>query len=111
MLLFLSGIYNRRNAINENYGRELMELFTLGADRGAYTETDVRELARALSGWRADWQDPDGFVNFRFDSNALRQRHEVAVGGHRRTRAAAPSTGATRARSCSRTRGTARSSC
>jgi uncharacterized protein (DUF1800 family) len=69
MLLWLSGIDNRRNAINENYGRELMELFTLGADRGAYTETDVRELARALSGWRADWQDPDGFVNFRFDSN------------------------------------------
>ena len=69
MLVFLSGIDNRRNAINENYGRELMELFTLGADRGAYTETDVRELARALSGWRADWQDADGFVNFRFDPN------------------------------------------
>ena len=29
-----------------------MELFTLGADRGAYTETDVREQARALTGWR-----------------------------------------------------------
>lgn len=69
MLIWLSGIHNRRNAINENYGRELMELFTLGADRGAYTETDVREIARALSGWRADWQDPDGFVNFRFDPN------------------------------------------
>jgi hypothetical protein len=66
MLLFLSGIYNRRNAINENYGREVMELFTLGADRGAYTETDVRELARAFSGWTADWQDDVGFVNFRF---------------------------------------------
>ena len=44
-------------AINENYARELMELFTLGADRGAYTETDVRELARALTGWDADWSD------------------------------------------------------
>jgi uncharacterized protein (DUF1800 family) len=65
MLVFLSGISNRRNAINENYGRELMELFTLGADRGAYTESDVRELARALSGWTADWTD-DGFANFRF---------------------------------------------
>ena len=32
-----------------------MELFTLGADRGAYTEDDVRELARALTGWRSDW--------------------------------------------------------
>ncbi len=68
MLIFLSGIENRRNAINENYGRELMELFTLGADRGAYTEADVRELARALSGWRADWTD-DGFTSFRFDPN------------------------------------------
>jgi uncharacterized protein (DUF1800 family) len=69
MLVFLSGIDNRRNAINENYARELMELFTLGADRGAYTETDVRELAKALTGWRADWIDPDGFQNFRFDPN------------------------------------------
>ena len=43
-----------------------MELFTLGADRGAYTETDVRELARALTGWRADWSDGDGLQNFRF---------------------------------------------
>jgi uncharacterized protein (DUF1800 family) len=68
MLIFLSGISNRRSAINENYAREVMELFTLGADRGAYTETDVRELARALTGWTADWVDPDGFENFRFVS-------------------------------------------
>jgi uncharacterized protein (DUF1800 family) len=67
MLLFLNGIGNRRNAINENYSRELMELFTLGADRGAYTETDVRELAKALSGWRADWVDGVGYTNFRWD--------------------------------------------
>ena len=67
MLVWLSGLDNRKSAINENYGRELMELFTLGADRGAYTETDVRELARALSGWRADWVSGQGFVNFRFD--------------------------------------------
>jgi uncharacterized protein (DUF1800 family) len=68
MLLFLNGIENRKGAINENYGRELMELFTLGADRGAYTETDVREISRALSGWRADWVDPTGWANFRFVS-------------------------------------------
>ena len=37
---------------NENYGREMLELFTLGANRGAYTETDVRENARALTGWQ-----------------------------------------------------------
>ena len=67
MLVFLDGISNRRNAINENYGRELMELFTLGADRGAYTETDVRELAKSLSGWDADWLDDVGLANFRWD--------------------------------------------
>jgi uncharacterized protein (DUF1800 family) len=68
MLVFLSGISNHKWAPNENYARELMELFTLGADRGAYTETDVRSLARALTGWRADWNDALGFVNFRFDA-------------------------------------------
>jgi hypothetical protein len=68
MLVWLSGLDNRRGAINENYARELMELFTLGADRGAYTEQDVRELARALSGWRADWVDGEGLVDFRFDA-------------------------------------------
>lgn len=67
MLLWLNGIDNRKGAINENYGRELMELFTLGADRGAYSETDVREIAKALSGWRADYVDGIGFTNFRFD--------------------------------------------
>ena len=68
MLVFLNGIDNRRRAVNENYARELMELFTLGADRGAYTETDVRELARALTGWRADWDDTEGLHDFRFDT-------------------------------------------
>jgi hypothetical protein len=65
MLQFLDGMSNRRGAVNENYARELMELFTLGADRGAYTETDVRELARALTGWRADYDN--GWVNWRWD--------------------------------------------
>jgi uncharacterized protein (DUF1800 family) len=65
MLQFLNGMSNRRGAVNENYARELMELFTLGADRGAYTETDVRELARALTGWRADYNN--GWVNWRWD--------------------------------------------
>jgi uncharacterized protein (DUF1800 family) len=66
MLLWLDGVDNRRNRPNENYARELMELFTLGADRGAYTETDVRQLARCLTGWRADWSAELGNHNFRF---------------------------------------------
>jgi len=65
MLQFLDGMSNRRGAVNENYGRELMELFTLGADRGAYTETDVREIAKALSGWTATYSN--GWTNWRWD--------------------------------------------
>ena len=67
MCIWLNTTDNRRGAINENYGRELMELFTLGADRGAYTETDVRELARALSGWTRSYTDGIGYHSFRFD--------------------------------------------
>jgi uncharacterized protein (DUF1800 family) len=52
MLVWLNGNQNVKGKPNENYGREMMELFTLGADRGAYTETDVREQARALTGWQ-----------------------------------------------------------
>src|SRR5437879_5621270 len=54
MLLWLDGVKNTNRAPNENYGREMMELFTLGASNG-YTETDVREQARALTGWHADF--------------------------------------------------------
>jgi hypothetical protein len=67
MLLWLNGIENRRRAPNENYARELMELFTLGAGRGAYTETDVRQMALCLTGWRADWVSGTGWTNFRYD--------------------------------------------
>jgi uncharacterized protein (DUF1800 family) len=74
MLLWLDGIDNTKYDPNENYAREVMELFTLGADRGAYTEKDVRELARAFTGWRATWSDPDGWGNFRYDAN----RHDNA---------------------------------
>ncbi|MBN8584388.1 MAG: DUF1800 domain-containing protein [Ignavibacteria bacterium] len=49
MLIYLDGRYNIVGNPNENYGRELLELFTMGI--GNYTETDVREAARALTGW------------------------------------------------------------
>jgi uncharacterized protein (DUF1800 family) len=67
MLVFLDGINNSADDPNENYAREMMELFSLGADRGAYTEDDVREMARTLTGWRADWSSELGLHNFRFD--------------------------------------------
>ena len=69
MLVFLDGIYNNRWEANENYAREMMELFSLGADRGAYTETDVREMARALTGWSAEWTESSGLQNFHFDAS------------------------------------------
>ena len=67
MLVFLDGIYNEADNPNENYAREMMELFSLGADRGAYTEDDVREMARVLTGWTAEWSSEEGLHNFRFD--------------------------------------------
>jgi uncharacterized protein (DUF1800 family) len=54
MQLFLSLADSSKEAPNENFARELMELFTLG--RG-YTERDIREAARALTGFRARWDD------------------------------------------------------
>ncbi len=52
MLIYLDGRQNNKNAPNENFGRELMELFTLGI--GNYTETDVKQAALSLTGWRVD---------------------------------------------------------
>ena len=54
MLLYLDAATNRRIRPNENFARELMELFCLGV--GNYTEHDIKELARAFTGWevRAD---------------------------------------------------------
>jgi len=49
MLIWLDGGVNRRNAPNENYGRELLELYTLGI--GNYDEDDVLAAARAFTGW------------------------------------------------------------
>jgi hypothetical protein len=67
MLVFLDGIDNNKWEPNENYAREMMELFSLGADRGAYTQTDVHEMARTLTGWTAEWSEDIGLYNFHFD--------------------------------------------
>lgn len=67
MLIWLDGNSNRAKAPNENFAREVMELFTLG--EGHYGEQDVREAARAFSGWtvrRATWEAV--FVPRQFDS-------------------------------------------
>lgn len=55
---------NAARGLNENYGRELMELHTLGVD-GGYTQKDVTEVARAFTGWTI--QQPRQGGSFRFD--------------------------------------------
>ena len=52
MLYFLDAQYNVKGAPNENFAREVMELFTMGV--GHYSEKDVRECARAFTGWYFD---------------------------------------------------------
>lgn len=49
MIRFLNNQQNRKNSPNENFARELLELFTIG--RGNYTEQDIKEAARAFTGW------------------------------------------------------------
>ena len=52
MMVWLDSNSNVKGKPNENYARELMELFSLGV--GHYTESDIREAARAFTGWRTD---------------------------------------------------------
>ena len=63
MLRFLTGENNQKGRPNENYAREVMELFCLGVTDAAgqpnYSESDVKELARALSGWRINTTDAE----------------------------------------------------
>jgi uncharacterized protein (DUF1800 family) len=64
MLRYLDNNVNVKSHPNENYARELMELFTLGI--GNYTEQDIRESARAFTGWTFQ-RNPDGTGSF-FDN-------------------------------------------
>ena len=67
MLLWLSLSGSTKDAPNENYAREMQELFTLGVGDG-YTEEDVRQHARALTGWTNSWNDATGQPDdFHFD--------------------------------------------
>jgi uncharacterized protein (DUF1800 family) len=72
---------NKRRApgINENYARELMELHTMGVD-GGYTQKDVTEVARALTGWTIDQPKMNGSFVFR---PQMHDGGEKTVLGHR----------------------------
>lgn len=64
MLRYLNGYLNNRNAPDENYARELMELFTLGKGPGSqYTENDVKEAAKVLTGWQINGTNYTSFFN------------------------------------------------
>ena len=76
MLLFLNNQQNRKDRPNENFARELMELFTLGV--GNYSETDIKEAARAFTGWSAD--DQLQFV-FRSQSHDFGEKHFLGQSG------------------------------
>ena len=79
MIIWLDNQDNHKGAINENYGRELLELFSMGV--GNYTETDIKECARAFTGWTianreymelrsqrdSDW--PYGRISWHFEYN------------------------------------------
>ncbi len=62
MLVFLDAGQNVKGAPNENFGREVMEMFTMGV--GHYTEKDIREAARAFTGW----SDDDLALSFKVDA-------------------------------------------
>ena len=81
MLEWLSGLDNTKWSPNENYARELMELFCLGADRGAYTEADVRALARALTGWTASWSEAEGMHDYRWERTRWDAKEKVFFAG------------------------------
>ena len=68
MLNFLNAQQNRKDHPNENFAREVMELFTLG--RGNYSENDIKVAARAFTGWGANLQGDFVFRKFVHDGSA-----------------------------------------
>lgn len=65
MINFLNNNQNKKGHPNENFAREVMELFTMG--RGNYTENDIKEAARAFTGWGASMSGEFTFRKFQHD--------------------------------------------
>lgn len=70
MIIYLDTQQNRKSKPNENFARELMELFTLG--EGNYTETDVKEAARAFTGWKVDKETGRYIFDKRIHDNKIK---------------------------------------
>jgi uncharacterized protein (DUF1800 family) len=77
MLQFLNGFDNRKEAPNENYARELFELFTLGEGNGS-TQKDIVETAKALTGYNHQ----DGFGNKIYFDKSTHDTSQKTIFGH-----------------------------
>jgi uncharacterized protein (DUF1800 family) len=73
MLMWLDNQDNHKDSINENYGREILELFSMGV--GNYTEEDIKECARAFTGWRV--VNPD-YMSIKMRNNTARPYGYIA---------------------------------
>jgi hypothetical protein len=82
MLIYLDGVRSTKNGLNENYAREMMELFLVGRTdqngKTTYTQQDIRDIAQALCGWQY-WIEAPGpdiiphyFAEYFFDFDTLR---------------------------------------
>src|SRR6266849_5695827 len=67
----------KKRGLNENYGRELMELLTMGVD-GGYTQKDVTEVARCFTGWTID--KPRQYADFKFDDRLHDPDPKIVLG-------------------------------
>lgn len=80
MLAYLDNVDNFGDAPNQNLARELMELHTIGVD-GGYTQTDVEEVAKCLSGWIYEWNgDLPSFGQFVYDADRHATGDKVVLG-------------------------------
>lgn len=83
MLIYLNNNVSRVGFINENYARELMELHTMGVD-GGYTQQDVIEVARCLTGWQYFRQSADPMVinegTFRYNAGQHDNGQKIVLG-------------------------------
>ena len=79
MLNYLTNASNVAEHPNENYARELLELHTMGVD-GGYTQQDVREVARCLTGWSISTSEDYSWGTFRYDDSVHDQGSKIVLG-------------------------------
>jgi uncharacterized protein (DUF1800 family) len=80
MMQYLDNAQSYSGNPNQNYARELMELHTLGVN-GGYTQQDVIEVARCLTGWGLQWDDAKpGYQEFLYSSDAHDDASKVVLG-------------------------------